>query len=496
MKAFLKWSIVRALALLLAASAAFAQDRVPFRQEELDQMLAPVALYPDSLLSQMLMASTYPLEVVQAARWSRANPGLKGQDAVQAVERMDWDSSVKSLTAFPQVLSMMDEKLEWTERLGEAFLAQQTDVMDTIQGLRRRADAAGNLGTDDRLRVARQGDVIAIEPPAPGVVYVPYYSPLVVYGPWWWPHYPPVFWAPPPHYAFVAHRPVFAWGSGIVISAGFFFGHFDWPHRHVQVVHVHHHHAVARPVHVHSQWRHDPAHRRGVPFRHAGGYPRLDQARFGSGTHRNDAAPAARPSTDRTAETRQHRWDERSKAASERRAPAQANSGPDTRASVPAAGQNSDRVVRPASPAGTRAAPAERNFQPGRVALPANDRRLENRDAPRPQTRRDESRPVVVPFVRSDPRPAAAPPAVRVESRPAVQPQPRAEARAIGRPVQAAPQQQRPVARETPAVARTAVGAPHPAPRAESHQRGPQQARGNGAHERRPPAGRNDGRKS
>ena len=182
------------LALLLAASAAFAQDRVPFRQAELDQMLAPVALYPDSLLSQVLMASTYPLEVVQAARWSRANPGLKGQDAVRAVEHMDWDPSVKSLTAFPQILTMMDEKLEWTRRLGEAFLAQQADVMDTVQGLRRRAEAAGNLRSSEQMRVAREGEVITIHQPAPEVVYVPYYNPAVVYGPWWWPAYPPVYW--------------------------------------------------------------------------------------------------------------------------------------------------------------------------------------------------------------------------------------------------------------------------------------------------------------
>src|SRR5688572_20476157 len=142
MKTVFKSVMTRLLAVLLAASVSFgqtfAQDRVPFRQEELDQMLAPIALYPDSLLSQVLMASTYPLEVVQASRWSRANPRLKGQDAVRAVEGMDWDPSVKSLVAFPQVLTAMDQKLEWTERLGEAFLAQQSDVMDTVQNLRRR----------------------------------------------------------------------------------------------------------------------------------------------------------------------------------------------------------------------------------------------------------------------------------------------------------------------------------------------------------------------
>src|SRR6187551_1368777 len=98
-----------------------AQTHTVFSQQDLDQMLAPIALYPDSLLSQILMAATYPLEVVQAARWSRANPGLHGDRAVRAVAERDWDPSVKSLVAFPQILAMMDAKLEWTERLGEAF---------------------------------------------------------------------------------------------------------------------------------------------------------------------------------------------------------------------------------------------------------------------------------------------------------------------------------------------------------------------------------------
>jgi hypothetical protein len=226
MKALFNSWLVRAVALMFAASVAFAQDRVPFRDEELDQMLAPIALYPDPLLSQVLMASTYPLEVVQASRWSRANPRLKGQEAVRAVESQDWDPSVKSLAAFPQVLTMMDQKLEWTERVGEAFLAQPEDVMDSVQKLRRQAEIAGNLRSNEQMRVAREGEYITIAPPAPQVVYVPYYDPRVVYGTWWYPAYPPVYWAPAPAYYVVpAHRPAFLWGSGIAISAGFFFGH-------------------------------------------------------------------------------------------------------------------------------------------------------------------------------------------------------------------------------------------------------------------------------
>src|SRR5947199_904119 len=161
MKARATYVLTQVLVLLLSVSLVFAQEAVSmpqqdaptpsrtFTQQELDQMLAPIALYPDSLLTQILMASTYPLEVVEAARWSRANPSLKGDQAVQAVTQNSWDPSVKSLVAFPQILQMMDEKLDWTERLGDAFLAQQTQVMDTVQNLRQKAYEAGNLTSTD-----------------------------------------------------------------------------------------------------------------------------------------------------------------------------------------------------------------------------------------------------------------------------------------------------------------------------------------------------------
>jgi len=258
------------LALVLGASASSAQERTPFQRAELDQMLAPIALYPDALLSQILIASTYPLEVVQAARWSRARPGLKGRDAVAAAGTMDWDPSVKSLTAFPQVLSMMDEQIEWTERLGEAFLGQQPDVMAAVQDLRRRAEAAGNLRSDERMQVVHQDGAVVIEPPASGIVYVPYYVPAVAYGGWWWPGYPPFAFAPPPVVTVISrYRPAFIWGDGILFSVGFFFGHFDWPRHRVEVVRVQHHPSHARPVYSRTVWRHEPTHRRGIPYRHA-----------------------------------------------------------------------------------------------------------------------------------------------------------------------------------------------------------------------------------
>jgi hypothetical protein len=164
-----------------------------FKQEELDQLVAPIALYPDSLLAQIFMASTYPLEVVLAGKWVKANPELKGDALTAALEKEDWDPSVKSLVNFPQVLDMMNEKLDWTQKLGDAFLAQQKDVMDTVQKLRAKAEAEGNLKTTEEQKVVveKETQTIIIEPAKTEVVYVPTYNPTVVYGPWWYLSYPP-----------------------------------------------------------------------------------------------------------------------------------------------------------------------------------------------------------------------------------------------------------------------------------------------------------------
>lgn len=262
----------------LAAPLAFAQSYEPvaaadsapasqaaFSDPELDQMLAPVALYPDELLSQVLMASTYPLEVVQAARWSRANPGLQGDDAVSAVDSMDWDPSVKSLVAFPDVLQQMDRNLDWTQRLGEAFLAQQDGVMASVQRLRGAAMQAGNLASTDEMVVSREGDGIALDSPSPDTMYVPYYDPRQVYGDWSYPAYPPVYWAPWPGYYWGGSA--FAWTIGIPIGVDFFFGDFDWHRHHVRVYdhHPFYTHEHARDSRDH-QWRWDPHHRRDVQF--------------------------------------------------------------------------------------------------------------------------------------------------------------------------------------------------------------------------------------
>jgi len=263
------------LALLVAMPLAVGQARAAYTQAELDQMLAPIALYPDPLLSQILMASTYPIEVVEAARWSRANPGVQGDAAVRMVQDRDWDPSVKSLVAFPHVLARMDENIEWTRRLGEAFIVQEPVVMETVQALRRRAQASGQLASDDRLRVVEEAQLVAIEPANPQYFYVPYYDPWIAYGPWWWPAYPPVVWAPWPGYARF-YRPGlsvgFWWGAPVGISVGFFFGGVDWYQRHVRVVHVNNYYirpavatrtVILRP----GRWQHDPWHRRGAEYR-------------------------------------------------------------------------------------------------------------------------------------------------------------------------------------------------------------------------------------
>jgi Protein of unknown function (DUF3300) len=220
--------ILAALAALLLIGAAHAQ-RI-YSQAELDSMLAPIALQPDGVLSQILIAATVPQQVAEAARWSRANPHLSGDPAVRAVQNEPWDPAVKALVAFPDLLMRMDESPQWMQDLGEAFVNQEVLVMDTVQTLRQRAQAAGHLSSNDQTVVYPQGDAIVVYPRT-HYVYVNYYDPYVVYGPWWWPHYRPVFWRP------WAPRPVF-------VAHGFFYTKPDWHHKHVHVVH--------KPVHVHQ----------------------------------------------------------------------------------------------------------------------------------------------------------------------------------------------------------------------------------------------------
>ena len=216
---FFKRVLIGVMVLMMAPYGAFAQDGAPpagagtFTQQDLDQMLAPIALYPDSLLAQILIAATYPDQVVEADRWMKSNSALQGDALNAALDRMDWDLSVKALAPFPQVLAMMAEQAAWTQRLGEAFVAQQADVMDAVQKLRAKAYAAGNLKTTAEQRVVVKGETYEVEPVNPEVVYVPRYDPVVVYGPWWYPAYPP--------YAYYPVWPGVALGIGVGVAFGF-----------------------------------------------------------------------------------------------------------------------------------------------------------------------------------------------------------------------------------------------------------------------------------
>jgi hypothetical protein len=227
--------------LVLAAFAALAQPAAAhsdhYADADIDRLLAPVALYPDTVLSHVLIAATYPDDVHAAARWSRNHPKLSGEDAVEAVDGQDWDPSVKALVAFPELLARMDEDGEWTEHLGDAFAKQEGGVMDRVQYLRQRAYDAGTLNSLEHVRVVREREYIYIEPAVTEIIYVPYYDPWYAYGTWWWPAYPPYYWhtwyGRPRSY----YRTGFYWGIGFPIAPRFYFTTFYWPQRYVVVSH-------------------------------------------------------------------------------------------------------------------------------------------------------------------------------------------------------------------------------------------------------------------
>lgn len=197
--------------------------------EQLQELVAPIALYPDSLVAQILAASTFPDQVVEADRWLQSNPDLKGDALAQAANEQPWDPSVKALTAFPTVLGNMDKNLSWTSALGDAYYNQEQDVMNAIQVMRQKAEEAGNLKDTPQQTVQTQGSTIVIEPAQPDIVYVPAYDPWVVYGypvtpwPYWYPY--PGIWYAGPYLSFG-----FGFGIGFFAGYGWGWGHwgFDW----------------------------------------------------------------------------------------------------------------------------------------------------------------------------------------------------------------------------------------------------------------------------
>jgi uncharacterized membrane protein YgcG len=255
------WAETTSTAPIPAATSAPAKT---FSQQELDQLLAPIALYPDALLAQIFMASTYPLEVVEAARWVKANPNVKDKALEDAMQKQTWDPAVKSLTAVPQVLQQMNDQLDWTQKLGDAFLAQQKDVLDTVQSLRAKAEAAGNLKstTQQVVKTEPQGNqtIYVIESSQPDVIYVPTYNPSVVYGVWWYP-YPP-YYMYPPHYVY---PPGVVFAAGIFVGAAIW-GHCNWHGGYVNV-NVSHYNSFNRTNINNPNWNHNVDHRKGVAYK-------------------------------------------------------------------------------------------------------------------------------------------------------------------------------------------------------------------------------------
>jgi len=255
------------IALIVSPQGLRAQsDANPFSRQELAQMLAPVALYPDVVLSQILMASTYPIEVIEADRWMKRNPELQGGELDRALLEQDWDPSVKELCHLAPILALMSERIAETTDLGNAFLAQEDEVMAVVQELRSKAYERGRLRSTDRHRVVLTESVIIIEPVDPRVIYIPYYDPCYVFDPWWYPPCPPYYWAP----------------SGVRVGVsigywpGFYFGFsfgtwssFDW-HRHVIYVDVYKRPRFVRQdrwIRTPGRWVHAPVHRHGVAYR-------------------------------------------------------------------------------------------------------------------------------------------------------------------------------------------------------------------------------------
>src|SRR6266487_5766734 len=271
--------------LILVPFSAVAQSPSPssepsnqqlLNSKELDALVAPVALYADSLLAEVLIAATYPLEVVQAERWATGNKNLKGEQLKAQVDKQAWDESVKSLVATPSVLTMMSTKLDWTQKLGDAVLAQQPDVMDAIQRLRSKAQANNKLKSTKEQKVAvrqeQNKQVIAIESTTPDTVYVPYYDPAVAYGEWPYPDYPPYYYYPSGYHPGGLLATGIAFGAGYALGrwgANYWGGSINWSGGGNNI-------QINRGNRV-THWEHNPQHRQGVRYNNAS-----VQQRFGN----------------------------------------------------------------------------------------------------------------------------------------------------------------------------------------------------------------------
>ena len=288
----------------LATAAAPAQAPTPAPAEQaasqaspqlapgpLDQMLAPIALYPDELLGQVLIAAGYPLEVVQADRWLQDpnNAALSGDRLAAAMDEQSWDPSVKSLVAFPHVLHMMDGQLDWTESLGEAFIDNPGAVMDAVQRLRRQAEAAGRLRSNAQEVVTDQDGEITIEPASTQTVYLPDYEPSVVFAPWPYPDWPPYYF--PGYWDECAFDDFgYCWFAVPIVFPLWGWDHWDWRHHRIDIDRDRYTALNrGRPPLGNGAWEHDPAHRGNVPY-----LSPAARERFQSGASRSGGFGATR----------------------------------------------------------------------------------------------------------------------------------------------------------------------------------------------------------
>ena len=371
----------------------------PFTQDRLDQLVAPIALYPDSLVAQILMASTYPLEIVEAARWVDRNPGLKDEKLENALASEDWDPSVKALTNFPDVLKRMSDNLDWTQDLGDAVLAQQGDVMNAIQRMRRYAQDAGNLKTTREQKVVVQEKVIVIEP-ASEVVYVPAYNPTLVYGTYWEPPsyyypiytHPPGYWYPP---GYVASN-IISFGLGMAVGAAIWnnwnWGHCDWRGGSVT---INNNFNFSRNINTgninignkvgggrYSNWEHSVGHRRGVRYGDTATQQKF-AGQLGNRANRTGIDRDTARGFDRAAKGGEGR-----PATRETRA-----ERPTTRDLESSLGKARDRAATGDRPrAETRDRPAQRDVAKDRAKPDTRDRSASSRDTPGRAATRDRAR--------------------------------------------------------------------------------------------------------
>jgi len=255
------------------------QEAAPIPPDQLDSLVAPLALYPDPLLAQTLAASTYPLEIMQLQQWLTRNPGLKDKALADAAAQQPWDPSVQAMAMLPDVVKRLSDDIQWTTDLGNAFLAQQADVMRAVQRMRGKAQATGNLKTTEQqvveTQVIEHEQVIVIEQASPEVVYVPSYNPVAVYGPPVYP-YPPIYY--PPYYpsaGAVAAGMAVSWGVGVAMGAAWGGGGWGWNagwgnnnisiNRNNNFVRNANINAGYRGGTINNNWQHNAAHRGGAP---------------------------------------------------------------------------------------------------------------------------------------------------------------------------------------------------------------------------------------